>query len=74
MKGEGAALALGRTEGRAAETWVSLVQGEEVGRAGPLVPEGGAVAMLRRSPYFLGAQEVKLPTSALRGLTPPWLL
>lgn len=39
---KGAACAVGRTEGLA-EAWVSWVQGEKTGRAGPLVSEGGGV-------------------------------
>lgn len=53
---------------------VSLDGGEEIWRAGPLVPEGGAAAVLRRFPCFLGAQkpsrfspaETHLPWPALR--------
>lgn len=57
---------MGRTEDLTAEAWVSWTQGEEIGRTGPSVPEGGAVAVLGGFTCFLGAQEVNFPTSVLQ--------
>lgn len=57
---------MGRAEDLTAEAWVSWTQGEEIGRTGPSVPEGGAVAVLGGFTCFLGAQEVNFPTSVLQ--------
>lgn len=53
---------VGRTEGLTAEGGFSWAQAEEIGRAKPLVPKGGVVAVLGRLVHFLGAQKVNLPT------------
>lgn len=53
---------VGRSEGLTAGAVFSWVQGEEIGRAEPLVPKGGVVAVLGRLARFLGAQKVNLPT------------